>query len=122
MNATQSNRKTAGVAGRVEAADWESLVNNLDTYGCAVIKGLLAPKECRELSSLYDHDEHSRSRVVMAQHGFGRGEYKYWSYPLPKTIKALRTTLYPTNSTRKWRCNRLGRAITTGVPWRGHTG
>jgi hypothetical protein len=95
MNATQSNRKTAGVAGRVEAADWESIVNNLDTYGCAVIKGLLAPKECRELSSLYDHNEHSRSRVVMAQHGFGRGEYKYWSYPLPKTIEALRTTLYP---------------------------
>ena len=95
MNARQINRKTAGVAGRVEAADWESLVNNLDTYGCAVIKGLLAPKECRESSSLYDHNEHSRSRVVMAQHGFGRGEYKYWSYPLPKTIKALRTTLYP---------------------------
>jgi len=49
MNATQSNRKTAGVAGRVEAADWENIVNNLDNYGCAVIKGLLTPKECREL-------------------------------------------------------------------------
>ena len=95
MNATQSNRKTAGVAGRVDAADWEGIVNNLDNYGCAVIKGLLAPKECRELSSLYDHDEHFRSRIVMARHGFGRGEYKYWSYPLPKTIEVLRTALYP---------------------------
>jgi len=95
MNATQSNRKTAGVAGRVDAADWEGIVNNLDNYGCAVIKGLLAPKECRELSSLYDHDEHFRSRIVMARHGFGRGEYKYWSYPHPKTIEVLRTALYP---------------------------
>jgi hypothetical protein len=95
MNATQSNRKTAGVAGRVEGADWESIINNLDNYGCAVIMGLLTPKECRELSSLYDHDEHFRSRIVMARHGFGRGEYKYWSYPLPETIETLRTTLYP---------------------------
>jgi uncharacterized protein len=95
MNAKQSNGKTAGVAGRVEAADWESIINDLDNYGCAVIKGLLTPKECRKLSSLYDHDEHFRSRIVMARHGFGRGEYKYWSYPLPETIETLRTTLYP---------------------------
>jgi len=95
MNATQSNRKTAGVAGRVEAADWESIINNLDNYGCAVIKGLLTPKECRELSSLYDHDEHFRSRIVMARHGFGRGEYKYWAYPLPEAVATLRCALYP---------------------------
>jgi hypothetical protein len=95
MNVTQNNRKTASVAARVEAADWENILNNLDNYGCAVVKGLLTPKECRELSSLYDHDEHFRSRVVMAQHGFGRGEYKYWSYPLPKMIETLRTMLYP---------------------------
>jgi hypothetical protein len=95
MNAKQSNGKTAGVAGRVEAADWESIINDLDNYGCAVIKGLLTPTECRKLSSLYDHDEHFRSRIVMARHGFGRGEYKYWSYPLPETIETLRTTLYP---------------------------
>jgi hypothetical protein len=95
MNATQSNRKTAGVAGPVETADWESIINDLDNYGSVVIKGLLTPNECRELSSLYDHDEHFRSRIVMARHGFGRGEYKYWSYPLPETIETLRTTLYP---------------------------
>ena len=95
MNATQSNGKTAEPAARVEAVDWESIVNNLDNYGCAVVKDLLTPKECRELSSLYDQDEHFRSRIVMARHGFGRGEYKYWSYPLPKTIETLRTRLYP---------------------------
>src|ERR1700730_17306470 len=95
VNVMQSSRKTVGVPGHVEAADWENIVNNLDNYGCAVIKGLLEPKECRELSSLYDHDEHFRSRIVMARHGFGRGEYKYWSYPLPETIETLRTTLYP---------------------------
>ena len=94
-NVTPSNRKTADLAARVEAAEWENIVKNLDNYGCAVIKGLLLPKECQELSSFYDHDEHFRSRVVMARHGFGRGEYKYWSYPLPKTIETLRTTLYP---------------------------
>src|SRR6202022_1614260 len=95
MNVTRSNRKTAGAAERVEAADWKEIVNNLDNYGCAVVKGLLTAKECRELSSLYDHDEHFRSRIVMAWHGFGRGEYKYWSYPLPETIENLGTTLSP---------------------------
>jgi uncharacterized protein len=95
MNATQSNGKTAELAARVEAVDWESIVNNLDNYGCAVVKDILTPKECRELSSLYDQDEHFRSRIVMARHGFGRGEYKYWSYPLPETIETLRTRLYP---------------------------
>ena len=87
--------KKGSIEGRVETADWKSVSANLDNYGCAVIKGLLTPAECRELSSLYDHDEHFRSRIVMARHGFGRGEYKYWSYPLPDTIEALRTALYP---------------------------
>ena len=74
---------------------FRSIVSDLDSYGCAVAKGVLTPEECDELSSCYDHDEHFRSRIVMARHGFGRGEYKYWAYPLPKTIERLRTTLYP---------------------------
>ena len=92
---TQGDRKNESIKERVEAADWKGIFDNLDNYGCAVIKGLLTPTECRELSSLYDHDEHFRSRIVMARHGFGRGEYKYWSYPLPRTIEKLRTALYP---------------------------
>jgi hypothetical protein len=83
------------VAERVATLGWQQMVSDLDDYGCAVAKGVLTPEECRELSSCYDHDEYFRSRIVMAQHGFGRGEYKYWAYPLPKTIETLRRTLYP---------------------------
>jgi uncharacterized protein len=91
---TDSRRKT-GIAERVAELDWEQTISDLGNYGCAAVKGLLTPGECHELSSCYDHDEHFRSRIVMARHGFGRGEYKYWAYPLPKTIETLRTALYP---------------------------
>ena len=83
------------MAERVATLGWQQMVSDLDDYGCAVAKGVLTPEECHELSSCYDHDEYFRSRIVMAQHGFGRGEYKYWAYPLPKTIETLRRTLYP---------------------------
>src|SRR3712207_7927314 len=51
--------------------------------------------ECSAISGLYPDDRHFRSRVVMARHGFGRGEYKYFAYPLPDTIAALRASIYP---------------------------
>jgi hypothetical protein len=68
---------------------------SLDAQGCAVVGPLLAPDECAALAARYDDDARFRSRVVMARHGFGRGEYKYFAYPLPEEVAALRAALYP---------------------------
>lgn len=80
--------------GRVQAFDWGQLEGDLDQRGYATLEGLIMPKECRELAALYPLDSLFRSRVVMERHGFGRGEYKYFSYPLPEPVAALRTALY----------------------------
>jgi uncharacterized protein len=68
---------------------------DLDAQGCAMIEGLITPEECDALAGLYPEDGIFSSRVVMGQHGFGRGEYKYFSYPLPDIIAGLRTVIYP---------------------------
>jgi hypothetical protein len=78
----------------VDAFDWAEIERELDKQGCAVLKGLLSPDECRAISALYPEDAPFRSRVVMARHGFGRGEYKYFAYPLPDLIADLRPRLY----------------------------
>lgn len=80
---------------RVAAYDWPTIHDELNRFGCAVLPKLLSPEECRTLSSLYPEDKHFRSRVVMARHGFGKGEYRYFSYPLPDLLSGLRTALYP---------------------------
>ena len=85
----------ADAAGRASALDWPRIAEELDAQGCAVIERLLSPDECRSMAELYPEDERFRSRVVMARHGFGRGEYKYFAYPLPDLIAGLRTALYP---------------------------
>ena len=72
-----------------------SLAADLDAYGCAVLPALLTPAQCRDLAALYGQDDGFRSRVVMARHGFGRGEYRYFSYPLPGVVQQLRESLYP---------------------------
>jgi len=82
------------ITARVDAIDWTQAAGELDAQGCAVLKGLLSRDECRALAALYPDDRHFRSRIVMARHGFGRGEYKYFSYPLPDLIAELRPTLY----------------------------
>jgi len=82
------------VAARVEAIDWGEVEGELDAQGCAVIKGLISADESSALAALYPDDRHFRSRIVMSRHGFGRGEYKYFSYPLPDLIAALRPALY----------------------------
>jgi uncharacterized protein len=85
---------SSDIAARVDAIDWAQAGHDLDAQGCAVLQGLLNADECRELAALYSEDARFRSRVVMGRHGFGRGEYKYFSYPLPNLIAELRPMLY----------------------------
>ena len=75
--------------------DWPRISAELDAQGSAVLEGLVSSDQCDELAALYPNAALFRSRVVMAKHGFGRGEYKYFSYPLPELIGKLRTALYP---------------------------
>jgi hypothetical protein len=81
-------------APAVPALDWTRIGNDLDAHGCAVIGPLLSPAQCASLAALYAQDAPFRSRVIMARHGFGRGEYKYFAYPLPEIIATLRSELY----------------------------
>jgi hypothetical protein len=83
-----------GINERVDSLDWNQIGKALDGQGHALLSGLLTPEETRSLSNLYSDDRVFRSRVVMARHGFGRGEYKYFDYPLPNLIGALRTAVY----------------------------
>ncbi|WP_426229146.1 2OG-Fe(II) oxygenase [Pararhizobium sp. DWP3-4] len=80
---------------RVAQYDWTRLGEELNGFGCAVIDRLLSPEECRELAGLYSAEQHFRSHIHMARHGFGKGEYRYFKYPLPDLIGDLRTALYP---------------------------
>jgi len=95
------NRGTIGVlpaenaVARVNALDWQQVGRHLDEQGSALLQGVLSPEECRALAALYSEEPLFRSRVVMGRHGFGRGEYKYFSYPLPELIQGLRIALYP---------------------------
>jgi uncharacterized protein len=77
------------------AVDWDRVSRDLDARGNAVLEQLLSTEECRALAALYPADGMFRSRIVMGRHGFGRGEYKYFDYPLPERVAALRTALYP---------------------------
>ena len=86
--------------------DWLDMERSLDTRGNAVLTRLLDAEKCDELAALYSRDDIYRSRVVMARHGFGRGEYKYFAYPLPPLLDALRHALYPRLSPIANRWNR----------------
>jgi hypothetical protein len=95
MNApVKSRSSTPSSIMRVEAIDRAHLGAELDAHGCAVIEQLLSPRQCTDLAALYPDDSRFRSRIVMGRHGFGRGEYKYFSYPLPAIIAELRPALY----------------------------
>lgn len=85
----------SGLRARIEGLDWPAAAADLDAYGCAVIKGVLSAEHCEALIKTYQDDGLFRSRVVMARHGFGRGEYKYFAYPLPDLVADLRSALYP---------------------------
>jgi uncharacterized protein len=78
----------------LDALNWPAIESELDAYGCAVAPKLISRETCRELAALYPEDARFRSRIVMAAHGFGRGEYKYFADPLPEPIVALRRGFY----------------------------
>ena len=86
---------TRDVAERVRSVDWARVSEELDVRGCSKIDRLVTPDECARLVDLYPVDDVFRSRVVMARHGFGRGEYKYFAYPLPELVAGLRAAIYP---------------------------
>lgn len=98
--ATMAQRERAplsaprALAARIAALDWESMAAALEAQGCATTGPLLTPQQCAALADSYRAGALFRSRVIMARHGFGRGEYKYFAYPLPELVAALRDALY----------------------------
>lgn len=83
------------VQDRVDRLDWAQLADDLHRFGCAITAPLLDVDTCRAVSALYDDQTWFRSHIRMARHGFGRGEYKYFDYPLPEPVPTLRRSLYP---------------------------
>jgi uncharacterized protein len=92
---TGTSRSSRAVSDRVKGLDWVRLSSDLDAGGNAVVESLLTAAECQALAAFYGAESSFRSRVVMGRHGFGRGEYKYFAYPLPGIVGDLRTQLYP---------------------------
>jgi hypothetical protein len=90
-----SEVSAANAVELIEMLDWERVSRDLDAQGNALLEGILSREECRALAALYSEDDCFRSRVVMGRHGFGRGEYKYFTYPLPDIVEGLRSALYP---------------------------
>ena len=91
---TNARNATPPLVERVACLDWPAIQASLDAAGCATTGALLTPAECACLAGIYDTDALFRSRVVMARHGFGSGEYKYFAYPLPDPVGGLRAALY----------------------------
>jgi uncharacterized protein len=88
-------REAIALSERVRRLDWDRLAASLDASGNAVVDKLLTPAECQALAGSYTAEDSFRSRVVMGRHGFGRGEYKYFAYPLPRMVAELRAAFYP---------------------------
>ena len=87
---------TIPLAGRIVGYDWAAVGADLDAFGCAVLPKLLTPDACQSVVSLYPRESHFRSHIHMARHGFGKGEYRYFKYPLP----ALLSTCEPRSMRR----------------------
>src|SRR5437868_181586 len=82
------------ISSRIAGLSWPRIEADLNEFGCASTGAVLSIDECAQLVSNYPNDEMFRSKVVMSRHGFGRGEYKYYAYPLPPLIESLRKALY----------------------------
>jgi hypothetical protein len=99
MTGTATPSVTSGPLDRLttdlDALDWTHIASDLEAYGCSVIKAVMAAEDCRDVAAWYVDHTLFRSRVVMGRHGFGRGEYQYFAYPLPGLISSLREAFYP---------------------------
>ncbi len=97
---------------RLAALDWDMIGAALDREGWAVLPGLLSEAECDETAAVYPHEALFRNHVQMARHGFGRGEYRYFAYPLPRLVAGLRGALYPRLAlvANRWH-ERMGRTV-----------
>jgi hypothetical protein len=100
------------IGARIEALDLDAMAAALDREGWAVLPRLLSDAECDDIAALYAGEAGFRSRVLMARHGFGRGEYRYFSYPLPPLVAMLRERLYPSLApiAKRWH-ERMGMAV-----------
>jgi hypothetical protein len=94
LMSTDKKKATDSNFLNVASLDWTAITEELDSRGCATVGPLLTERQCERIISSYDEQSFFRSTVVMARHGFGRGEYKYFSYPLPRIVQDLRTELY----------------------------
>jgi len=94
VSATSKKPGSLALDARINGLDWNALAVELDDQGAAVIGDLLTPAECRDVIELYDDASRFRSRVDMNRHGYGRGEYRYFDYPLPAPVSTLRAALY----------------------------
>ncbi|MGO1003186.1 2OG-Fe(II) oxygenase [Lysobacter sp. CA196] len=88
-------REPSGLDERIDRLDWSAIAADLDAGGHALLRSLLTREQCDAVAGAYDDEARYRSRVVMARHGFGRGEYRYFRYPLPELIEGLRQACYP---------------------------
>ncbi len=93
--------------GKIAALDWQSIADDLNNKGYALVPDFLSSDQCRELIAGFDREDGYRKTVVMERHRFGKGSYKYWDYPLPNLVQELREGLYPklvpiANTWMKW--------------------
>jgi hypothetical protein len=95
MIVAMAKPQISDVEARAAGIDWPRVAADLDAQGHAVIAGLLTQQQCRALAALYESESGFRSRVVMARHGYGKGEYRYFAYPLPDLVAGWRGALYP---------------------------
>jgi hypothetical protein len=104
--------KGTSVSDPTDRLGWHEVASELDAQGWAVLPKLLTARQCDDMTALYDGDDGFRSRVVMAQHGYGKGEYRYFAYPLPPLVQELRAALYPhlTPIANRWH-ERLGNGV-----------
>src|SRR5262249_26747876 len=94
MSSVTARARPPALPAQIAALDWERIAAELDAHGCATTGALLTREQCAALAQTYAAEAPFRSRVVMARHGFGRGEYKYFAYPLPDLVADLRSALY----------------------------
>jgi hypothetical protein len=94
MNVVTQIAAEKSAAERTADCDWDAVGVELNAYGCTVLPKLLTAGECRGIATLYPQEQHFRSHIHMARHGFGKGEYRYFKYPLPALIGDLRGALY----------------------------